>query len=107
MDRAHSGPTFYRQARATKDARVRLIVDHAVPLRMITGMMFRSGFNRTREGVLEHLARWYRLGVLLADEDKLLNTAGLRSKMPDSWDGHNPFARYEAVGITGHRQHTL
>jgi len=37
--------------------------------------------------------------LVTLEEDARLRAAGLRSTMPDDWDGENVWARYEAVGI--------
>lgn len=79
------------------------MVDHAVPLRVIIDMMLNRvaghEVERTRTGILEHLCRWYHLGVITSDEDAPLNREGLRSQMPIGWDFDDVFARYRAVGI--------
>jgi hypothetical protein len=89
----------YLRLRSADDKAIRLMVDHAVPLRVITEMLFRPQFELTRENVLRHLKRWYRLGVITSAEDALINSMGLRSKMPDQWDEQDCFARYRAVGV--------
>lgn len=103
LDYARTNPTEYRARRAAKDRGVRLIVDHAVPVTVMSAMMFDpepgEEVERTAEGIHAHLTRWYRLGLLTPDEDARLNSAGLRSAMPRGWDRRSVFARYEAVGI--------
>jgi len=37
--------------------------------------------------------------LVTKDEHRRLNASGLRSKMPDDWDGENIWARYDAIGI--------
>lgn len=37
--------------------------------------------------------------VVTVEEDRALNAAGLRSRMPEGWDGRDVLARYRAVGI--------
>lgn len=37
--------------------------------------------------------------VVTVEEDRALNAAGMRSRMPEGWDRRDVFARYRAVGI--------
>ena len=37
--------------------------------------------------------------LITKSEDNKLNRVGLRSKMPQDWDGKNPLARYASVEI--------
>jgi hypothetical protein len=37
--------------------------------------------------------------VVTVEEDRSLNAAGIRSRMPEGWDGGDVVARYRAVGI--------
>lgn len=103
LDYARTSPAEYKARRAAKDQAVRLIVDHAVPIDVMVRMMFGpepgERVEQTAEGIRSYLTRWYRLGLLTADEDARLNRAGLRSAMPHDWDRHSIFARYDAVGI--------
>jgi len=40
------------------------------------------------------------VAMITKAEDSELNAKGFQSKMPDDWDGVNPLARYEAIGLT-------
>lgn len=78
----------------------RLIVEHAVPVKVI-GDAVRAdpGLWRT-DGLRDFLHVHFKRGVLTSGEDAQLNTAGLRQSMPAGWrSGDNPFARYRAVGL--------
>ena len=46
--------------------------------------------------------KYYVICAITKEEDKKLNAAGLRTKMPPEWDEKKDsvFARYEAVGIS-------
>jgi hypothetical protein len=93
-------PVTYQRRYAARDRDVKLVVDHAVPISVMVGALFAGDVEPTREGIGDHLTRWYRLGLISHDEDASLNAKGLRSTMPEAWDGKSLFARYDAVGIT-------
>ena len=52
-----------------------------------------------KEEIRELLENYFNVLLVTKDEDAKLTEAGLRSKMPDDWDGENPWARHDAVGI--------
>jgi hypothetical protein len=54
----------------------------------------------TDEGVGDILRRLFRVALITIPEDRLLYAAGLRDRMPDEWDGIDPFARYRLGGIS-------
>ncbi|WP_308516158.1 hypothetical protein [Sphingomonas flavescens] len=99
LDLATRDGSSYAEQRQAKSTAVRLMVDHAVPLRVIVGLMFEETFEPRSEAISAHLRRWYRLGVITSDEDARLNSHGLRSAMPTSWNGHDVYARYAAAGV--------
>jgi len=45
------------------------------------------------------LEKYFHVILVTKDEHRRLNASGLRSKMPEDWDGENIWARYEAVDI--------
>lgn len=98
---AGTDPRRYLEARQAKDTAVRLMVDHAIPLRVLVQLLSAAakGEPPSRENIRAHLRRWYRLGVITAAEDARLNQRGLRSAMPASWDGKDLYARYAEAGI--------
>jgi hypothetical protein len=54
------------------------------------------------EGITEIIERYYMICTITRDENKMLNDAGLKSKMPEGWEDGGAirrFARYEHVGI--------
>jgi len=54
----------------------------------------------TNDNILKMLKKYYVICAITKEEDKKLNAAGLRSKMPDGWkEDDSVFARYEEVGI--------
>ena len=89
----------YRERRKARDKAVKLIVDHAVPLAVMVGQLFKPDTDLSREGIRKHLKRWYCLGVLTDAEDVRLNRLGLRSRMPPGWDGNDLTARYRKAEI--------
>ena len=92
-------PNEYRERRKAKDNVVKLIVDHAVPLAVIVGQLFKPDVDLSRNGIRKHLMRWYYLGLLTDAEDVKLNSIGLRSKMPANWNGNDLTARIEKRGL--------
>jgi hypothetical protein len=79
--------------------RERLMKDHAIPVSILRDMLFQE-HPRTVEDVRAFMLAHYRFGIITDAEDRRLNKAGLRSRMPNGWvNGESPFARYEAVGI--------
>jgi hypothetical protein len=54
----------------------------------------------TFESVASVLTKFHVVCKISNEEDQRLKDEGLNSKMPENWDGENPFARYDAVGIS-------
>jgi hypothetical protein len=79
----------------------RLMKDHAVPVAVLRDILFEEQPNSVEE-VRAFLLEHYCFGIITEDEDRKLNAAGLRSRMPEGWTtADQPFARYEKVGIVG------
>ena len=78
-----------------------IIRDHVVPHVIILKKLL--ALNPVSiEGVEDIIDRYYVICAITRDENKMLNDAGLKSKMPDGWEesrGQEPFARYDHVGI--------
>ena len=53
----------------------------------------------TIESLEESLWRLFRVRLVTKAEDRRLVEAGLRFKMPEDWNGEDPWARYRAVEI--------
>lgn len=98
LAQASVDPAAYRRRRAEDGLSVRLMVDHAVPLRVLVQAMFDDPTLRTREALRRHLLDNYRLGVITSEEDAILRHHGLTSAMPNPWCG-SPFARYTHARI--------
>lgn len=80
---------------------VRLIKEHSIPVHVIQKILIQQN-PKTIDDIENILLRFYRLGVLTKDEDDILRSKGLNSKMPTSWDlNDNAFSRYEVAGIKG------
>lgn len=92
-------PAAYQRRYAARDRTVKLIVHHAVPIGVMVGALFAGAVELTRDGIRAHLTAWCRLGLLAYDENARLDAMGLRSMMPEGWNGKSPFARYEAARI--------
>jgi hypothetical protein len=82
----------------------RLVKDHAIPVAVLRDLLFDEQPNSIEE-VRVVLLRYYRFGIITDEEDRTLNAAGLRSRMPADWITElSPFARYERVGIIAQDQ---
>ncbi|MCH9853263.1 MAG: hypothetical protein K0U45_07135 [Alphaproteobacteria bacterium] len=74
------------------------IVEHVVPQMVIVNKLME--LRELEVNIVEKILRdWYRVCLITKEEDSLLRSNGLRSVMPDGWDGKNVWARYEKVGI--------
>lgn len=73
-------------------------VEHAVPLMHIVNLLIdlESANPESVEAILRPL---YLVRLVTAEEHQHLNATGLRSRMPDDWDGVDVFARYQKAGI--------
>lgn len=78
-----------------------VIYEHVIPHSNIMKKLF-SIDPLTNENILKVLRKYYIICAITKEEDRLLNAAKLRSKMPDGWNEEtgSVFARYESVGIS-------
>lgn len=78
-----------------------IIYEHVIPHSIIMEKLF-SIDPLTNENILKVLRKYYIICAITKEEDRLLNAAKLRSKMPDGWNEEtgSVFARYESVGIS-------
>jgi hypothetical protein len=76
----------------------RLIKEHSIPVAILYKIL-RKEENLNVDQTELILQKYYKLGVLTKSEDDLLNSKGLRSKMPRECIYENVFARYDAIGI--------
>lgn len=90
-----------------KTSNDKLIVDkeHIIPLSVIAKKLLQLGTDATLNQIEDVLRQWMIFATILKTEDKILNLAGLRSKMPKEFYDKNhelyddKFARYKITGI--------
>ncbi len=75
-----------------------LIVEHVVPQMEIVKMLMDME-PLEKKDVEMILTKYFRVILVTKDEHSKLNASGLRSKMPNDWDGKDVWARYKAVDI--------
>ena len=92
---------FCRSNAARGLKRKDVIHEHVVPHSIVMSKLL-SLDPLTHENIMSVINKYYVICAITKEEDKKLNAAGLRSKMPAEWDEKNDsvFARYEAVGIS-------
>jgi hypothetical protein len=74
------------------------IYEHAVPLTVLMYELLKPRYDTPRK-VANHLGRLYRVCLVTHEENQWLRSVGLNSRMPEGWDGNDPWARYRAAGI--------
>ncbi len=79
-----------------------LVVEHVVPQMVIVKMLMDME-DIDKKSIEELLCKYFHVLVVTKEEDKRLRSSGLRSTMPDDWDGENVWARYDVVGIDRQR----
>lgn len=100
-----------RKPKCGEAAPYRLIVEHAVPVKVIHDHIVADPMLWDVDSLEAFLVDNYKRGVLTKDEDALLNRlpigdrTSLKQRMPTGWrpTDRNPFARYYAVGFQQHR----
>ena len=87
-----------RSVEADKRELKGLRLEHVVPqMWFVNQLMDRDTIDK--EEIRELLEKYFNVLLVTKEEDVKLTKAGLRSKMPEDWDGENPWARHDAVGI--------
>jgi hypothetical protein len=72
--------------------------EHAVPSEVLAALIV--GAKRTPDAVVHATLKSLCHAVVLTKaEDALFRKHGLTSRMPPTWDGRDPWARYRAVGL--------
>lgn len=83
----------------------RLIIDHAVPIRLLREELFREKMKEEyscRDQLEKFLHHHVRHAVLTAAENERLDKIGLKSNMPNNdWLWKDPYARYKHLEIGG------
>ena len=100
-----------RKPKRGDPAPYRLIVEHAVPIKVLHDLIVGDTALWQFGPLEEFLLANFKRGVLTSDEDALLNqqvvgeSRSLRQRMPTGWSVNNgdPYARYRAVGLAQHR----
>lgn len=77
---------------------VRLVKDHALPLRVLKKALIASESTEPVE-IQNFLSSHYRLGLISKQEDRCLNALGLRQELPADANGLDWMARYQAAAI--------
>ena len=95
-----SGINFCRSVKAKGLKRKDVIHEHVVPHLIVMDKLL-SLDKLTNENIINVINKYYVICAITKEEDKKLNAAGLRSKMPKNWNDESGsvFARYETVGI--------
>jgi len=76
-----------------------LIHEHVVPKSVIISRLF--ALSEPTPDAVKDVLEQLCIGVVVTKHENLpRNALGLRSVMPADWCGANPWARYEAAGIT-------
>lgn len=99
-----------RKPKRGEPAPHRLIVEHAVPIKVLHDLIVGDTALWQIEPLEEFLLANFKRGVLTSDEDALLNqlvageSRSLRQRMPTGWsvNENDPYARYRAVGLERH-----
>lgn len=80
----------------------RLIIDHAVPIKVIRHKLFckshKAEYN-CKDNLKRFLESYVKHAVLTAKENELLDKQKLNSRMPEGWDGVDPYARYRSAKV--------
>jgi len=75
------------------------IHEHTFPFRLLRDKLMNLE-NVNFESVSNVLEKFHVVTKITYEEDQRLKRHGLNNNMPEDWDRTNPFARYEAVGIS-------
>ena len=73
--------------------------EHVVPQMYIVNLLMDMD-TINKKNVKLILEKYFHVLLVTKEEHQKLNASGLRSTMPEDWDGENIWARYEAVGIS-------
>lgn len=81
----------------------RVVREHTVPFRVLRDKLM-DVEDVDFETVTKILSQFHVVTKITYEEDQRLKEKGLNLEMPKDWDGDNPFARYESVGISIHQK---
>lgn len=106
LRRGARGDPAVRKPKSGEPAPFRIIVEHAVPVRVIRELLKEDLRIRTRSSLREFLQHHFRRAVLAKKHDEVLRStpsgrgASLVSEMPSGWKAWgDPFARYFHAGL--------
>ena len=95
----HASARYRSRASLAADTRQGgLVYDHGIPFTLVHAELL-AVEQPTPERVRPILERRLVAATITKEEDQRLTALGLRSRMPDSWDGQDPLARYAAAEI--------
>lgn len=91
---------LYQSDEAKGKTKKEVIRDHVVPHKIVMEMLL-SLDKLSKDSAWEVIEKYYKICSVTREEDRKLNEADLKSKMPEGWckNEGDPFARYEKVGI--------
>lgn len=77
-----------------------LVYEHMIPKNIYQNEIFKLNIANklTKDMLFNILNKYWHIAIITKDQDKLLNDAKLRIKMPDN-NHNNIFARYDKAGI--------
>jgi len=83
--------------RSIKGLKNKITYEHAIPTKVILEECLKQP---NKKYITDILIKSDYVAILTHEEDKLLNDAGFKFKMPDGWNfGDDVYARYKKVGI--------
>ena len=92
---------FFTSEEAVDLSRSEVRHDHVVPHSWVMNRLLALD-SLNDASILKVLRKYFFICVISKREDMLLNSAGLRKKMPDGWDPDlgDVFERYRVAGLT-------
>jgi hypothetical protein len=75
-----------------------VVIEHLVPATLMVQEALSLATELDVDGMVELLAQHGAAAIVSNDDDRALTSAGVRSTMPDGWDG-DPWARPQAAGL--------
>jgi hypothetical protein len=73
------------------------IYDHSIPFIYLQNKLL--SLNQLNTDNIKKLLDKYTLTTIITKDENTILNKELKSKMPNNWDGKNPLARYDSVGI--------
>lgn len=86
------------KSKSAKTTNGKIQVEHVVPRKVIMDLLLEIPKPK-KKNVRDTLEKFYRVCRVTVEEHKRLSSVGLRSEMPDNWNGSDLFARYEVANI--------